>query len=118
MSIKKFKAEITNEARVVFREPEKAKAFFVDGDWKHAFWEIESLEDLACNIAKAVADSPEDLAESENKKTFRTVRKTEGFGKFFRTRGQYVYEMNSKSSGLIQVFFAGHTVSAEEVTND
>ncbi|MBL0523181.1 hypothetical protein JD523_20195 [Aeromonas enteropelogenes] len=47
---KKFEVELIAQISVEFADPDKSHAYFVDGDWKETFWDVDDLDDLARDI--------------------------------------------------------------------
>ncbi len=66
------------EIDVQFEDPEAAKAYFVDGDWKKDFYELNDLEALAVAVASGFHHET-DRWDTDLKCWCRFV---EGFGKF------------------------------------
>jgi hypothetical protein len=73
-----FRTSFEMEIDVSFADPEKAKAYFIDGEWKDSFWEIDDMEELAKYIAHSFHVEG-DRYDAERK---AIVRSAEGFGDY------------------------------------
>jgi len=77
----KLRTSFEMEIDVEFSEPEKAKAFFIDGDWKNYFFTFSDLQDFTAALAFSFH------AESDRwdkaRKTW--TRSPEGYGTFAQT---------------------------------
>ena len=72
----KFRTDFEMSIDVEFLNPEKAKAFFIDGDWKKSFYTFNDLADLARGLSCEFHDEPK---EWENNHYSKDI---EGFGLF------------------------------------
>lgn len=99
--MKKFKGELTAEVQIIFAEPEKAKAEFIDGDWRNVFWDIDSMEELTKNIAFAVHSAPERWIYDEEIGQGNYEKNPEGFGDYIKTEQGWV--MDNEHTGKITV---------------
>lgn len=87
-----FKAEIKTEWIITFHDPEKAKAFFIDGDWKDYFFTFNGLKDLSEHLAFAFHNDPERWSKEQS----ADYRSPEGFGDYYKQSGKDVYTMTPK----------------------
>lgn len=78
----KFKNTIQCEIEVDIKDREKAKAFFIDGDWSEIFYEISDLDELASILGFAFHNAEERLGQG----LFKSI---EGFG-------DYIYSYEKK----------------------
>jgi hypothetical protein len=99
-----FKGELTAEVKVIFSEPEKAKAEFIDGDWSSVFWDIENMKDLARDLSFAVHNQPESWVCDKDVNNCHWEKSPEGFGLFIKTGNEWV--MDNENTGKITVFIA------------
>ncbi|MDA9557766.1 hypothetical protein N9R79_09795 [Vibrio sp.] len=86
----KFRSLIKCEIDVNFVDQEKAKAFFIDGDWKDIYYEFLDLEEAARHLAFAFHNAPEKLSEGG---LFRDV---DGFGEYFYSRDNKEWRLTDK----------------------
>lgn len=100
----KMRVELKAEIDVVFSEPEKAVAVFIDGDWKDAFWPIDDIEDLATNIARAFHHERDQFKYDDKINKGWNIRYPEGFGTFVQ-QGDDTYVMEDESTGKIIVSY-------------
>ncbi len=77
---KGFSVAMYAEVSVLFSDAQKAKAYFIDGNWKNIFWELSDMEELASNIAHSVFDTPGFYDRSKDV----VVRNVEGYGAYVR----------------------------------
>ena len=74
-----FRVPFEMEIDVTFKDPEKAKKYFIDEDeWKSVFWTMFSLEELASHIAGCLHDTGHVWDKDE--KSF--AKSIEGFGTY------------------------------------
>jgi len=84
--MKSFDITMLAELQIKFSEPLLAKAYFIDGEWRETFWDIDNMHQLAKNIANAVQDYP--AYYDKGYESF--VKSPEGFGVYVRqTDGSY-----------------------------
>lgn len=54
--MKAFLVNLQTEPVIIFHDPKKAQAFFIDddteGSWRRYFWSYDDLDELADNLAK------------------------------------------------------------------
>lgn len=84
-----YLATIQIQWEVSFYDPEKAKEFFIESDWKDYFFEFENLDKAAEHLALAFHLYPEQWSKSRNV----SYRSPEGFGDFYKVPGKQVYIM-------------------------
>ena len=101
MIMKKFKGELKAEIEVIFSEPEKAKAEFIDGDWASVFWDIEDMESLARDLSFAVHSQPERWVCDDDSSNCHWEKSPEGFGLYIKTDEGWV--MDNEHTGKIIV---------------
>lgn len=97
----KFKAELAADTEVIFDDPEKAKAEFIDGDWNTAFWDIEDMESLARDLIFAIHQQPERHVYDEKTNKGHYEKTPEGFGKYIKHGNSWV--MDNEHTGIITV---------------
>jgi len=53
-----MKIEVIYESKIVieFCDPEKARAYFIDGDWKDSFYTFDDLEEVADLLGSQLVD--------------------------------------------------------------
>ena len=108
----KYNVSMEAEINVSFSNPEKAKSFFVDGQWHEHFWKITDLEDLAKNIAQAFHQTPEFF----DKNVGAIARSPEGFGRFVKQQGgKYLAKWDEFGEILVTYESELEAVSAYEV---
>jgi hypothetical protein len=96
-----FKGDLSAEVKVIFAEPEKAKAEFVDGDWSSVFWEIPDMESLARDIAFAIHSHPEKWVCDDEARNCHWEKSPEGFGTYIKCEDGWV--MDNEHTGKITV---------------
>ncbi len=96
-----FKGELTAEVKVIFAEPEKAKAEFIDGDWSSVFWDIEDMRGLAKDLSFAVHSQPEIWVCDEKSENCHWEKSPEGFGLYIKCEEGWV--MDNDHTGKITV---------------
>ena len=74
----KFKTDFEMEVLVEFKDPEKAKRFFIDGTWEKYFYTFDNLQELTEHLAYAFYQTPEAWDKGRREST----RYVEGFGMF------------------------------------
>jgi hypothetical protein len=99
--MKTFKGELKAGIKVIFEEPEKAKAEFIDGDWSSVFWDIPDMESLARDLSFAVHSQPEQWVCDEGAKNCRYEKSPEGFGLYIK--GENGWVMDNEHTGKITV---------------
>lgn len=99
----KFSAEIKADVEVIFADPDKAKATFIDGDWREAFWDIDGMEDLARDLAFAVHSQPERWTYDEEQKKGYWQKSPEGFGEYIKDITSNSWIMDNEETGKITV---------------
>ena len=113
-----FKGELTTEVKVIFSDPEKAKAEFIDGDWSSVFWEIEDLGDLAENLITAIHRAHAIFVCEDETDNYHHKKSPEGFGCYFYDQKQRCWIMDNESTGKITVFIGDLEVEClDEVTD-
>ena len=76
----RYNVTLEAEVSVSLSDPEKAKAYFIDGTWKDYFWKINDIDELHKTIAHAFY-----IESSQYDKELNVmVRSVEGFGTFVR----------------------------------
>lgn len=80
--MRKFRTFFEMEIDVEFDNPEKAEAFFIDGDWKKSFWTFDDLDEVAESIANSF-HWENDHWDKDYKKTAKFL---EGYGNFIRIK--------------------------------
>lgn len=101
MFIMEFKGELTAEVKVIFADPEKAKAEFIDGEWSSVFWDIEDMQSLARDLSFAVHSQPERWVCDNDSQNCHWEKSPEGFGVYIKCDEGWV--MNNESTGKITV---------------
>jgi hypothetical protein len=92
----KITATLEQEMKVEFTEPEKAKAFFIDGDWKNSFYTFKNLEDLAESLMLNTKDKLLFREHWHEDKEIKSGAKVEGFPVFYsQVGGKLATEENS-----------------------
>lgn len=84
----KFTATLEQEIKVVFTEPEKAKAFFIDGDWRESFFEFSHLEQLAEFLMLNTSDKLRVMDHWREDGELHFGANIEGFPYFYKTADQ------------------------------
>lgn len=74
----KIKSIYETEITVQFDDPEKAKQFFLEGDWSEVFWSHDDLEELAADLGVSVKDG----CKSWNEDLQRPTVSCDGYGTF------------------------------------
>lgn len=74
-----FRSTLQVEVDVNFHDEEKAKEFFIDGDWKKYFFEFLDLRDAAEHLSFVFQKT--DSAWSEEKQT--RYKNIKGFGNYY-----------------------------------
>ena len=103
----KIKVGFEMNARVEFKDPEKAKEYFIDGRWKDVFYKLDDLNELAKNLAY-------DIYQSEAVWRDGIAKFVEGFGHFLKgeSRGEWI--IKDPDHGEIVVFIGDIDVSSCE----
>lgn len=96
-----FTGELRADIKVIFAEPEKAKAEFIDGDWSSVFWDIEDMESLARDLSFAVHCHPEQFIYNEVSGKGHYEKSPEGFGVY--VKGENGWVMDNENTGKITV---------------
>ena len=96
--MKKFEVTMEAELSVSFSNPEKAKSFFIDGDFRKYFYEISDMEELVKYIAVAFHHSHEYFDKAKN----AFARSPEGFGFYVKKENNY-YEADWVEFGKISI---------------
>lgn len=94
-------ATLEQEMKVEFTDPEKAKAFFIDGDWKKSFYTFDDLEELASFLmlnAREKLVVGDHWREGEELKSGADI---EGFPYFYRHNGQKLIAEHDDEIGQI-----------------
>lgn len=77
----KIEREYQTILSIEFSEPDKAKKYFINGDWSESMWKCSDLEDLGETILDSfINSSHEDLYEKN--KICGTGKDIEGFNYF------------------------------------
>ena len=105
-----IKGELTTEVKVTFSDPAKAKAVFIDGDWKGVFWPIEDMEELTKDLVHTIHQQPELNVFNEETNESQRQKQTEGFGTYIKNEGHWV--MDSEETGKISVFIGDLSVES------
>lgn len=117
MCRKRFDCELSCNYIISFLEPERAQAYYIDGDWKENFYEVDDLEDLAEHISLGLFNEPDNLFERDPKdpSKFRRgfSRFVEGFGRFVRDGSPNKYELDEEFSQ----YGGGIVVTTEDLRN-
>lgn len=84
-----MKRKVTLETEVVvgYSNPEKAHQYFIEGDWKNTFFDLDDLEDLTEFLALAVFQHPEGFRLVQfgvKGNEYRFVKEMEGFATFIK----------------------------------
>jgi len=114
-----FKGELTADVKVIFEEPEKAKAEFIDGDWSSFFWHIENMSELARDLITALHNQPEKWVCDANVENCHWEKSPEGFGVYIKSENAWV--MDNEHTGKITVVIDDlevesiHQVAEEEL---
>ena len=99
-----MRVELKAEIDVSFSDPEKAKAVFIDGDWKDYFWVIDDLENLATDLANAFHNEPQHWKYDHEKQKGWYQKSPEGFGTFIQQdNGSFV--MEDETTGKITISY-------------
>lgn len=92
----KFRTSFEMEIDVTFHDPDKAKAYFIDGDWKESFWTLECLGEVAKKLAHHFHGEPLYFDPKEK----RVARMVEGFGRFIDTKIESIFELEPEAAEL------------------
>lgn len=76
----KIRSNFEMDIDVEFSEPEKAKAFFIDGDWKNHFFTFGDLQEFTAALAFSFHATPDQW--DRERKTW--TRSPEGYGTFVK----------------------------------
>ena len=109
----KFRTEFDMQIDVQFVDPEKSKAFFIDGDWKNSFWEFEELNEVAADIAHSF-----NLEDSQWNPRFKKICKfIEGYGTFVKEGDVYITtNLGTEEAGEIRILEAQELQPVSTVT--
>jgi hypothetical protein len=83
--MKNFKCSLEAIVMVRFSDPDKAKAVFIDSDWKESFYAFHDLKDVAEHLSYAIMNNTDGWS-LDKKRFFRFI---EGFGEFYREGDVY-----------------------------
>ena len=86
----KVRTDFEMKIDVAFSDPELAKSFWVDGDFKETMWDIADLDELASMIASAFHGESRHYDETLKK----FVKEIEGYGTFVPDEHNNVYTAN------------------------
>ena len=95
----KYRTDFEMQIDVEFVEPEKAKAFFIDGDWKESFWSFDDLDEVAESISRLFFYE----VEHWNREQKAFVRFLEGYGYFVRQGDVYISSKEYAEAGEIRI---------------
>lgn len=93
----KFEVEFNMEMEVEFKDPEKAKKFFINSEWSNFFWSVSDLEELVEYICTGFHNESE-YYDIDCKSMVRTV---EGFGVFVKNAGIYTASCEKEFGDII-----------------
>lgn len=82
--MKTFDVDFEMQYRVEVENPDAIQAYFIEGDWKDLFWEIEDLEDFVRSLTLSFDRHPEYWDRERGGST----RMVEGFGEFNQKVGE------------------------------
>lgn len=86
----KFNVEMKSEFDIEFVEPEKSKAYFVDGDWSDYFYPADTLEELVEVMSTMLAKELESPSwDSEKSRAYLNI---EGFPILVANEDRTVFE--------------------------
>lgn len=78
--MQKFKTTIEKEVQVTFQDPGKARAFFIESNWRETFYSLDTMEEVTdCLIGSFINT---DFWWSAQHKNF--IKEVEGFPTFIR----------------------------------
>ncbi|HBG06302.1 MAG: hypothetical protein A2075_12090 [Geobacteraceae bacterium GWC2_58_44] len=93
---KKLRCTYEMEIDVEFENPEAAKAYFIDGEWKTVFYRLDDLQEVAEHLSLCFHNE-HDRWDSEAK-SFR--RDIEGYGRYFK-QADGTYKVDAASAAEI-----------------
>lgn len=99
--MKKFNVELKQEVEVEFSSVNKAKKYFIKGDWKDFFYAYENLEELASDLALNFSN-PRGVTSYDWVKGCYTMF-IEGFGEFISTGSCYDFSLTSEEFGTVKI---------------
>lgn len=87
-----FNVDFEMQLQVTLHNPDAAKDYFIDGDWKESFYTLDDIEDLVRLLANAF-QCEADCYSPEHR---GFVRNVEGFGVYVRSAGADTYELDDE----------------------
>ena len=78
----KFRTELKCEIDIEFIDPEKTKAYFIDGDWSNCFHSLLDLQELSEHLSFDFHHE----GDSYNATHCAMVRSPEGFGTYVKQK--------------------------------
>jgi hypothetical protein len=106
--MKTYEADFEMQIQVEIENPEAVTAYFIDGNWREVFWDIDDLEDFVSSFAHAFQATPEYLRDG------LFLKEVEGFGIYSRKPGEKGYQLSA--DGVLEIGSAiGVTVDDLEV---
>ena len=94
--MKTLRCTFEMEIDVQFENPEASEAYFIRGDWKETFYDLDDLEQVAEHLADGFHHES-DSWDTEAKAHYRMV---EGFGYFYDQKDG-TYKTDEKTAGWI-----------------
>lgn len=87
-----YNVDFEMQYRVEIENSEAVKAYFIDGDWKESFWELDDIEDFCRSLTTAFDRHPEYF----DKELGGSSRFVEGFGLFNKPVRSNAYHLTER----------------------
>ena len=99
----KFKATLECEIEVDFSDKDKAKTYFIDGDWQEYFYAFDGLDEFTRHLVYAFNESEEMLRGGR-------IKFVEGVGEFIYDRSKKEWRLTHKNLQEGESFLCGQIV--------
>lgn len=93
--MKVFDADFEMQIKVEIENPDAITAYFIKGDWKEYFWDIDDLEEFVSSFAHAFQATPEYLRDG------LFLKDIEGFGVYSREPGEKAFQLSAE--GILEI---------------
>lgn len=89
----KYDVEFKENYIVTLSDPDAIKAYFVDGDWRKVFWELDDLEEVITALANSFQVADRHWGEGGTR-----VRQLEGFGVYTKSREGRAFHLDAETA--------------------